>query len=209
MSRDSFRITRVYTRSGDHGLTGLVNGQRVPKHHPRIAAYGTVDELSSHLGVVRAAITAEAASFERPDVAPGLDALVAAIQQLLFTLGGDLATPVADRHPKMPVVTGDHVAWLEVICDTYNERLEPLKEFVLPAGGPAVAQLHVARCVCRRAERHVAELAELEPDGVSGACLVCLNRLSDALFVLARWVGRAQGRPEQVWTRDLPPPPLP
>lgn len=208
MTRDAYRITRVYTRGGDHGLTGLVNGQRVAKHHPRIAAYGTVDELSSHVGLVRGFLAAERDAFDDPDAAERLDALFAYIQNLLFTLGGDLATPLADRHPQMPVVTAEHVTWLEAVCDTFNARLAPLTDFVLPAGGRVVAQVHVARCVCRRAERHVARLADLEPDGVAAVCLVFLNRLSDALFVLARWTGHLQGRAEVVWNRALPAPPL-
>jgi cob(I)alamin adenosyltransferase len=208
VNEDKFRITHVYTRGGDGGRTGLVNGDRIAKHHPRLEAYGTVDELSSLLGVVRADAVAPATRFDRPTDGPHLDRLIAYLQNLLFTLGGDLATPLADRHPNMPVVVVAHVQWLEATCDHYNATLRPLKDFVLPAGGAVGAGLHVARCVCRRAERAVSLLAEAEPGGVDPICLVFLNRLSDALFVLARWATAAQGLDEAVWDRALQPPPF-
>jgi cob(I)alamin adenosyltransferase len=174
------RITRVYTRTGDKGDTALVGGRRVPKDSPRIEAYGTIDELSACIGIARTALVA-------PDAPAGADALAAVltrIQNELFNLGSDLATLPADRHPKQPVIEARHVTALEREIDGWNETLPELRSFVLPGGGIVAAYLHLARTVCRRAERSVVALGHAEPVGERARQY--LNRLSDLLFVLAR-----------------------
>lgn len=200
------RITRVYTRSGDDGTTGLAGGQRVPKWDPRIEAYGSSDELMSVLGWARCELDFEAGRFaERADV-EHLDLLLEFLGNKLFTLGGDLATRVADRHPQMPVIVEEDIAHLEKVCDHYNAGLAPLTDFILPGGSRTAAALHAARTVCRRAERAVIMLQENEETGLTGKYL---NRLSDVLFILARWVNTRIGVADVTWNRDLPEPPLP
>jgi len=182
------RITKVYTRTGDAGETGLGGGQRVSKDQHRIEAFGTVDELNSSLGVARLHLTGE------------LDALLETIQHHLFDLGGDLCVLEADKDRfEMAPFPAERVTWLEERLDALNAELPPLKEFVLPAGEPASAHLHVARCVCRRAERRLVTLAHQED--VSEAVLPYLNRLSDALFVLARFVNHRAGRGDVLWQK--------
>ena len=181
------RITKVYTRTGDKGTTRLVGGGEVGKDHPRIEAYGTVDELNAVLGVVR--------SHPLPD---RLDEQLAWIQDDLFNVGTDLATPEADRWEGMHRVGDEEVDRLERWIDSLNEALEPLTEFILPGGGPAGATLHLARTVCRRAERRVVDLHGVDPDLTEGP-LRYLNRLSDHLFVASRWVAQATGAPETLW----------
>lgn len=181
------RLTRIYTRTGDDGTTALGFGGRVPKDALRIECYGTVDELNSVIGVVRA--TALPAELE-PDLAR--------IQNELFHLGSDLCVPEAEkgRHP-VPRIEERHVAALEVLIDRWNEELPVLENFVLPGGTAVAANLHVARTVCRRAERLLVALAREEAIGVW--TLPYLNRLSDALFVLARVANRLAGRPDELW----------
>lgn len=200
------RITRVYTRSGDDGTTGLAGGQRVPKWDPRIEAYGTSDELMSVLGWARRELAFEADRFTDPVLVRNLDLLLEFLGNKLFTLGGDLATRIADRHPKMPVVAEGDIEFLEKVCDRYNGELPPLTDFILPGGSRTAAALHVARTVCRRAERAVIILREKEEAGLAGKYL---NRLSDVLFVLARWVNTHMDVADVTWRRDLPEPPLP
>jgi cob(I)alamin adenosyltransferase len=203
----SLRITRVYTRSGDDGSTGLVGGQRVPKTNPRIQAYGTTDELASFIGWARQELASEKERFADQAHAAMLDQLLEYFGNKLFTLGGDLATRLEDRHPMMPVIVDADIAWLEQVCDQYNEPLAPLKDFILPGGSRTAAALHVARTVARRAEREVLHLAAIEETG--GLPARYLNRLSDALFVVARWVNFKMSVPEVIWRRDLPEPTLP
>ena len=181
------RLTRIYTRAGDDGSTGLGFGGRVAKDALRVECYGTVDELNSCLGAARAA-----------GLPVELDADLARIQNELFHLGSDLCVPEAEkeRHP-VPRVEERHVAALEALIDRWNESLPPLENFVLPGGAPAAAALHVARTVCRRAERLLVALARQEAVGL--ATLPYLNRLSDALFVLARAANRLGGRPDVLW----------
>lgn len=181
---------RVYTRTGDNGSTSLVGGQRIPKDDLRIEAYGTVDELNSQLGVCRALATDPAVQ--------RLDALLAGVQNDLFDLGSDLATRAADRWPTMYRLDGTDVVRLEQACDAFDAELPPLRQFVLPAGTALSAHLHVARCVCRRAERLVVRLLRDEPE-VGDEGLKYLNRLSDLLFLLARWAAHAAGAPETPW----------
>lgn len=181
------RITKVYTRTGDDGTTALGGGQRVPKDAARIEAYGTVDELNSALGAA---------------LAGGLDARVAGdlrrIQNELFHLGSDLCYTEDDKARKaVPRIEEKHVAALERAIDALSEGLPPLQNFVLPGGAPGAAALHVARTVCRRAERRVVSLAREE--AVNPAAVKYLNRLSDLLFVMSRWENKARGVAEPTW----------
>lgn len=191
------RITRVYTRTGDGGQTRLVGGQQVPKDHARIAAYGTTDELNAILGIVRwqNSQTAVAA-----DAVGRIDRMLHQIQNDLFNVGSDLATRPADRWPGMYRPGQEDVTRLEGWIDELNEDVGPLKEFILPGGGPVGAFLHQARTVCRRAEREVVTLMREEED-VGAGPLQYLNRLSDFLFVLGRWAARQLGEPEHLWDR--------
>lgn len=181
------RITRVYTRTGDDGSTGLGGGQRVPKDSPRIEAYGTVDELSSAIGVA---------------VALGLDSrlseVLARIQNELFNVGSDLCILEEDKtRMPVPVIEERHVAALERLMDDLSAELKPLENFILPGGSPGAAQLHVARTVCRRAERLVIALSRQE--AVGSFVVRYLNRLSDALFVMARYENLKRGAPDVLW----------
>ncbi len=191
------RISKVYTRSGDAGRTRLAGGQEVWKDSARVEAYGTVDELNSVIGMARA-LSAECP----PTVANGetLEAHLRWIQNKLFDVGGILATTPGQTFRNMPAVTADHVVRLERLIDACQEDLEPLKEFVLPGGGKASGFLHQARTICRRAERLCVRLSREED--VPADLLRFLNRLSDALFVLARWTAKMQGEPESLWERQ-------
>ena len=183
---------RIYTKTGDKGETALMGGRRVPKDDRRVAAYGDVDETNACLGAVRAA---------RP--ADFTDALLADIQRDLFHIGGALATPRpeslgAAKRAKV-AVTPARVRALEKAIDAAEAQLEPLRHFVLPGGTPKAAALHVARTVCRRAERSVVRLAREEHVAGGKTILAYLNRLSDLLFVLARLANREAGRPDVTW----------
>ncbi len=190
------RITKVYTRTGDNGGTRLVMGREVQKDDERIEAYGTSDELNSVLGIVRAEIARSAAPKE---ACTQLDAWLHAIQNDLFNLGSDLATLTADRWEGMRLVDADDVTRLEVEIDAMNEILPPLEEFILPGGGPVSAFLHQARTVCRRAERRTVTLQTRQD--INPQAVTYLNRLSDWLFVAARWVAKAMEEPEFLWDR--------
>jgi len=182
------RLDRIYTRGGDAGQTSLGDGTRVSKSHARIEAYGTVDELNSVLGLVLA--RGAPAEFE-----PWLEQ----VQNELFDVGADLSVPLDPTRERLRV-TDEQVARLEGLCDVVNGRLPPLRSFVLPGGTEASALLHVARSVCRRAERLAVALAEDE--AVNPAALAYLNRLSDLLFILAR--GANEGAREPTWKPGLP-----
>lgn len=188
------RITRVYTRTGDAGETRLVGGTKTRKDDPRIEAYGTLDELNTIVGLARTFNQREG----EPSARDRLEHVLDAVQNDLFDVGTDLATRAADRWEGMHLPGEADIARLEAWIDAFNGELEPLKEFILPGGGPVGGFLHQARTVCRRAERRVVTLIELEPD-TSAACLKYLNRLSDLLFVLARWAARAHGEQEYTW----------
>ncbi len=181
------RITKVYTRSGDEGMTGLGTGERVPKDSLRLDAYGTVDELNSSIGV---AIVSEL----DPTVAEALRG----IQNELFHLGSDLCVPESDKE-RMPVpeIGPRHVAALEELMDRLSEELSPLENFILPGGSPGAAHLHVARTVCRRAERIAVALSREQPIGADA--IPYLNRLSDALFVMARYENKKRGAADVLW----------
>jgi len=181
------RLTRIYTGKGDDGTTGLVGGQRVPKDSPRVAAYGSVDELNSHIGLA---------------LSLGVDLELAralkSIQNELFHLGSDLATREEDRaRLEIPQIERRHVDALEQLIDRLAEELGPLDNFILPGGSPGAAALHVARAVCRRAERDVIALSRVEAIGPFVARY--LNRLSDVLFVMARYENRARGVSDVYW----------
>lgn len=179
------RLTRIYTRAGDAGETSLGDGSRVPKTDARIEAYGTVDELGSGIGLVLAAGPPE-------EFRPWLER----IQQLLFDVGADLSVPLEDERERLRA-TQEQVDWLEDLCDAVNERLPPLRSFVLPGGTEVAARLHVARTVCRRAERRAVALAA--EAAVNPIALACLNRLSDLLFILARAANAQAGAVEPLW----------
>lgn len=182
------RLTKIYTRTGDDGTTGLGTGDRVAKEHARVEAYGTVDELNSAIGIVLS-------TGELPE--PVVDCLLA-VQHQLFDLGGELCIPGSD------VITAAAVAQLEQALDSFNDDLPALKEFVLPGGTLAAAACHLARAVCRRAERRTWSLARTE--SVNECSLKYLNRLSDLLFVIARLLNQHAGHPETLWNhqRDRP-----
>jgi cob(I)alamin adenosyltransferase len=181
------RITKVYTRTGDDGTTALGAGRRVAKDSARVEAYGTVDELNSFLGVA---------------IASGLDGTLVetlgAIQNDLFHLGSDLCVTEEDKAARpVPRIEARHVAALERWIDRLSEDLPALENFVLPGGSAGAAQLHVARAVCRRAERLVVALSRSE--AIGDHVIVYLNRLSDALFVMARWENHRKGVPDVLW----------
>ena len=174
------RLTKIYTRTGDDGTTGLGSGERVAKDSARVEAYGTVDELNCAIGVLLAANLSD--SLKEP---------LEGIQHRLFDLGGELSIP------GRTVIEPTHVAALEALLDRFNTALPPLKDFLLPGGAPATAACHVARAVCRRAERRVWTLSHDEP--VNPESLRYLNRLSDLLFVLGRVICRHEGAAEVIW----------
>jgi len=187
-------LNRIYTRRGDSGATSLVGGQRVPKDTLRIECYGTIDELNSVIGLACVSITDQQLNY--PDLAE-LGAILLRVQHELFNLGSILATLPEDVHPRQPRVTERDIAQLEQEIDAMNEPLSPLRSFVLPGGSRLNAELHLARTVCRRAERLAVQLAREE--SVPAEAVGYLNRLSDALFVWSRWANHKLGAPEVLW----------
>ncbi|MBL4649985.1 MAG: cob(I)yrinic acid a,c-diamide adenosyltransferase [Aureispira sp.] len=177
---------KVYTKTGDKGSTALFGGARVPKNHIRIESYGTVDELNSYIGLIRDHLEDEA-----------LRDVLKEIQDRLFTLGAILATDPSKKNLKTPDLHDADVTYLELKIDGMEEKLPALKHFVLPGGHPAVSFCHVARCVCRRAERMTVALNENEP--TLPVVMQYLNRLSDYLFVLGRYVGLLLKAEEVCW----------
>jgi cob(I)alamin adenosyltransferase len=192
------RITKVYTRTGDAGKTRLAGGQQVWKDSLRVEAYGTVDELNASVGVVR---VMNAEMSETHAQAEELEEELRWIQNKLFDIGSILATVPGQTFKNMPQVTGTDATRLEKWIDRCQKDLEPLKEFILPGGGKVSGFLHQARTVCRRAERLCVRLSREEP--LDPAIIKFVNRLSDALFVFARWVAKTQGEPEFLWERDV------
>jgi cob(I)alamin adenosyltransferase len=172
------KLNKIYTRTGDDGTTGLGSGERRKKYDLRVAAYGTIDETNAAIGLARLHTGEDAA----------LDAALARIQNDLFDLGADLCTPSKGKGPggARLTVTGKQVTWLENEIDRLNDELAPLKSFVLPGGSAAAAALHLARTVCRRAERLIAELKDKRGESVTPEVLAYVNRLSDYLFVASR-----------------------
>jgi cob(I)alamin adenosyltransferase len=192
------RITKVYTRTGDAGKTRLAGGQQVWKDSLRVEAYGTVDELNSSIGVVRVFNAEKIGSYGH---AARLEDELRWVQNKLFDTGGILATAPGQTFKNMPQVTAGDVTRLERLIDACQKDLAPLKEFILPGGGKVSGLLHEGRTVCRRAERVCVRLAREE--SVDPLIVKFLNRLSDALFVLARWVAKTQGEPEFLWERNV------
>lgn len=180
---------KIYTRTGDTGTTALFGGDRVAKSHPRIEAYGTVDETNSIIGLVRAHLGQHSGNKQ-------LNATLARVQNELFVLGADLATPQSSR-ATVPRIESAHVEQLETDIDAYVADLPPLEHFILPGGVPAAATLHLARTVCRRAERLTVEAAKEEQLGKQ--TIMYLNRLSDLLFILARWANFNADIAESEW----------
>ena len=183
-------LNKIYTKTGDDGTTGLGNGERRPKHDLRIASYGTVDETNSTIGIARLHVG------ERQD----LDQTLARIQNDLFDLGADLATPDDGKPLEYePLrVTSGQIEWLEKQIDAVNEKLDPLRSFVLPGGSALSAHLHMARTVARRAERLIVELSERKGENISREAVLYMNRLSDFFFVAARSANE-HGKADVLW----------
>ena len=183
-----FRLSKIYTRTGDKGETGLGDGRRVPKDHPRVEAIGEVDTLNSQLGLLLAGLTEQSA------LCPGLNELIEVLepcQHRLFDLGGELAMPAYQALDNLEIER------LEAAIDRWNEELGPLENFILPGGSSLIAQAHVCRSLARSAERRCQQLNALEP--LAGVGLAYINRLSDLLFVAARLIARRQGIAEILW----------
>lgn len=192
------RITKVYTRTGDRGETALVGGKRVPKDSPRIDAYGTIDELNSIVGLARVF------NEESLDAGEGhrfLDGVLCRIQDELFDIGSELATPPEFFQEGMYRVSEAEITRLEKLVDKCQEDLEPLKSFILPGGGRIGAYLHQCRTVCRRAEREILRLSRSEE--INANVIKYINRLSDLFFVLSRWIAKQTGEQEYLWQRGL------
>jgi cob(I)alamin adenosyltransferase len=206
------KLTRIYTRTGDDGTTGLVGGQRVMKNALRIEAYGTIDELSAIVGLARTALADVARSraidhVKAVTTAARLDEWLAWTQDVLFNVGSDLATLPNDRWEGMPLATDADVEALERAIDEAQRELAPLDNFIHPGGAYAGAFLHQARTVARRAERLLVTLAQTED--VSGPLQRYVNRLSDALFVWSRLINHALDQPEHLWVAETKPPSRP
>ena len=182
---------RIYTRTGDSGDIGLFGGGRVSKNHPRVEAYGDVDELNAAIGFAR--------SIEQM---PRIDEVLVAVQRDLFAIGALLATPDREKmrqHLEKARVDDERIAQLEHAIDDGDRELEPLRSLIVPGGSPKAAALHVARTVCRRAERRVVALSESESNEIPAVVVIYLNRLSDLLFTLARVANRRGGAGEVTW----------
>jgi len=184
---------KIYTRTGDTGSTGLFGGPRVAKDDDRIEAYGTVDELNAAIGTARSA-----------NLGYQVDSQLEIIQNALFSIGAELATPDPDDH-NMRSISNAHIGQLEQWIDLHESELSPLKQFILPAGDTGATHLHLARAICRRAERRVVTLVRRHETSVSEELIIYLNRLSDLLFVLTRVVNQTQGVADMPWVRpDTP-----
>ena len=194
----AIRITRVYTRTGDRGETSLVGGKRVPKDSPRIDAYGTIDELNSIIGLAR---VFNEENLEAGEAHHFLDEVLCKIQDELFDLGSELATPPESFQQGMFRISQTEIKNIEKLIDKCQENLQPLESFILPGGGRVGAYLHQCRTVCRRAEREILRLSRQET--VSEWPLKYVNRLSDLFFVLSRWISKETGEREYLWQRGL------
>jgi cob(I)alamin adenosyltransferase len=199
----AIRLTKIYTRAGDRGMTALVGGARVPKDSKRLEAYGTIDELNAIVGIVRTILIEQAARLGAE--ADWYAAMLARIQNELFDVGSELATPAGAEYAGMHRMGDEEVKQLEHEMDRMQRGLEPLNSFTLPGGGMLNAFLHQARTVCRRAERVCWSLSRDEE--VNDRLLKYINRLSDHLFVQSRWTAKQLGEPEFLWQRGLEPAP--
>jgi cob(I)alamin adenosyltransferase len=184
------KLNKIYTRTGDDGTTGLGSGERRKKYDLRVAAYGTLDEANAAIGIARLHTAGDAT----------LDAALSRIQNDLFDVGADLCTPGKGKGPAGArlTVTDKQVEWLEAEIDRFNAALQPLRSFVLPGGSAASAHLHLARTICRRAERLIAELKDKPDESVSSEVLKYVNRLSDFLFVASRYAN-SRGAGDVLW----------
>ncbi|HSU90558.1 MAG TPA: cob(I)yrinic acid a,c-diamide adenosyltransferase [Sporolactobacillaceae bacterium] len=195
----AIRLTKIYTRTGDKGLTALVGGKRVPKESARLEAYGTIDELNAIIGIVRTYLPEYRTKFG--DDFESYSESLRRIQNELFDVGSELATPADFSYPQMHKMGTGEVKKLEAEMDAMEKELEPLKSFTLPGGGVLNAFLHQARTVCRRAERVCWRLKREED--INDQLIIYVNRLSDHLFVQSRWVAKRLGEPEFLWDRAL------
>jgi cob(I)alamin adenosyltransferase len=186
------RLTKIYTKTGDAGDTGLGDGSRIPKTHARVCAMGDIDELNAQIGLLTAHLSLTSIA-TLTDIAPFIERL----QHRIFDLGGEVSIP------GFQLIHDQHVTMIEVELDRMNEALAPLENFIIPGGSILIAQCHVARSVCRRAERSLVSLQEIETVNASGVRF--LNRLSDYFFVLARFCALQTGQPECLWQKDDPP----
>ncbi|MBC8214611.1 MAG: cob(I)yrinic acid a,c-diamide adenosyltransferase [Candidatus Marinimicrobia bacterium] len=196
-NKSKITISKIYTKAGDSGTTHLVGGQKLPKDNIRIEAYGMVDELNSVIGGCREKIHS---LFEEYSELKSLHNILLRVQNELFTLGSVLATLPEDIHPKMQRITKKHITKLESEIDKANDDLSVLKSFVLPGGSELNVWLHLARSVCRRAERRCVTLSHKSE--IDNHIVIYLNRLSDALFVWSRWVNFISGADEELWGRE-------
>ncbi|HWM87618.1 MAG TPA: cob(I)yrinic acid a,c-diamide adenosyltransferase [Kofleriaceae bacterium] len=188
------RINRVYTKAGDQGDTSLVGGDKVSKASARVECYGVIDELNAAIGLVRTALAAAGGTAAAPTLLP----ILGRVQNELFNLGAELATPDAERRARSPRIEPRHVTALEEEIDQLNEDLPELRSFVLPGGGWTSSYLHLARTICRRGERLVVALAA-SGEEIGDQAVPYLNRLSDALFVFGRWAALVEGESEPLW----------
>ncbi len=189
------RLTKIYTRTGDDGTTGMADGSRVSKADALFVVMGDVDELNAHIGMILAQIATLTA--EKTQKFAAIADSLSTVQHLLFNIGGELAMP------QYTGITESHIGWLESEIDTFNQELPALKDFILPAGSPLVSQVHIARTVCRRAERQAVNLQQINNQAISANALKLLNRLSDWLFVLSRYCAKMEGSKEVLWNKTI------
>lgn len=189
------RLTKIYTLTGDDGTTGLADGSRVSKSDLIFVVMGDVDELNAHIGMILAQINGLTA--EKVEAFTTISISLSTVQHLLFNVGGELAMP------EYIGISEAHISWLESEIDAFNEELPALKDFILPAGSTLVSQIHIARTVCRRAERQAVNLQLNNKEAISANALKLLNRLSDWLFVLSRYCAKVEGSKEVLWDKTI------
>lgn len=189
------RLTKIYTRTGDDGTTGMADGSRVSKADAIFFVMGDVDELNAHIGMILAQI--EALEADKAQRFTAISDSLSTVQHLLFNIGGELAMP------QYKGISESHISWLEAEIDTFNQDLPALKDFILPAGSTLVSQVHIARTVCRRAERQAVNLQQISEQAISTNALKLLNRLSDWLFVLSRYCAKVEGSKEVLWDKTI------
>ena len=189
------RLTKIYTRTGDDGTTGLADGSRVSKSDLIFVVMGDMDELNAHIGMILAQIKGLTA--EKVEAFTTISISLSTVQHLLFNVGGELAMP------EYIGISEAHISWLESEIDAFNEELPALKDFILPAGSTLVSQIHIARTVCRRAERQAVNLQLNNKEAISANALKLLNRLSDWLFVLSRYCAKVEGSKEVLWDKTI------
>ena len=189
------RLTKIYTRTGDDGTTGMADGSRVSKADALFFVMGDVDELNAHIGMILAQI--DVLEADKAQRFTAISDSLSTVQHLLFNIGGELAMP------EYKGISESHISWLESEIDTFNQDLPALKDFILPAGSRLVSQVHIARTVCRRAERQAVNLQQISDEAISANALKLLNRLSDWLFVLSRYCAKVEGSKEVLWDKTI------